>query len=558
MDGQASPRWLVPAAGLAASVPVIVSVINALGDGWRPIGDRAVIALRSVDVLTAKSPLLGQFSASSGVTGEDTYSLGPMLYWLLAIPARISPGAIAVTAGAVAALSIVMTVALANRRGGAGFALFTALGLTLVSGALPGEVLHDVWNPYIAIFPTGLLLLVAWSLACGDHRFLPLVVVLASFAAQSHLAYVLPAVGAMVIGVAGLWWSRRQQREHRQPLRRWVLGAVAAGLVCWSLPLAEQFVQGPGNFAAVIDAASDRGTTLGSAAGWNAVVRAVGAPPWWLDAPARPPEWLSDVGASPGAGSVVVTLLVLFGMLLTLGAGLRRRRGDVASAAALGLVVCVAVFAIASGTPTEDFLYASLSYTLGWSLPAGVVVWGLLGWSVVAVAARRARRWSRGRSAAGPVPTTRRALSPALGAAGVAIVAVTGAVVASRLGPDPYQPAYEEVGTALGGAVARLPPGRFELDVTPFDLQRFEVEASFAYELRRRGVSFTASDDLKNLLGDQYGRRDDGPTWTLRLAANGQTPPGQGLVLADVVLPPSEPSRNNIARPRRVAVWLQP
>jgi len=477
-----------------------------------------------------------------------------MLYWLLAIPARISPSAIVVAAGAVVALSIVATVALANRRGGPALALFTAFGLTLVCGSLPGEALHDVWNPFIAIFPTGLLLFVGWSLACGDHRLLPLAVVLASFVAQCHLAYLLPAAGVMVIGIAGLYASRRQQREQRRPLRRWALGAAAAGLVCWSLPIAEQITSGPGNFAAVFEAASERGPTLGSEAGLHAVIRTVGFPPWSLDAPVTSLDWFAAVGQRPGLGSIVVALLTLSGLLWTLVAGLRRRRADLAAGAAIGLVACLCVFAIASGTPTEDFLYASLSYTLWWSLPASVFVWGMLGWAAVALAPRRQPARGAGSSAV----TTRRALSPALAAAAVAVIAATGTVVASRLGPDPYEPAYEQVSAAVGGTVDRLPPGKFILDVTPYELQRFEVEASLAYELRRTGVPFTASEDLANLLGEKYKPRDDGPTWTLRLAVAGATPRGRGLVLADVVLPPSAPGRTNIVRPKRIAVWLQP
>lgn len=529
---------------------MVVSVVRALADGWRPVGDRAVIALRAIDVLTGESPLLGQPSASAGVTGQETHSLGPMLYWLLAVPARISPGALVLVAGAVAVFSIVATVALAHRRGGPGLALAVALGLTLVCGALPAETLHDVWNPYIAILPTGLLLFVAWSLACGEHRLLPAAVVLASFLAQAHLAYLLPAAGLMVVGVAGLWVWRRAS-VHREPLRRWVAGAAVAGLGCWSLPIVEQLVHRPGNVASVIRTATGRGTTLGSGDGWNAVVHAVGVPPWWLDAPTTTFDWLGDVGQRPTLGSMIVTLIVLAGLMAALIAGLRRRRADLTAAGAIGLVVCLGVFAVASGTPTKDGLYVSVGYTLWWSLPAAVVVWGMLAWALAGLAPRRPQGTS---GAARP----RQVRSTALAAAGVTIVALTGAVVGARLGEDPYQPAYDAVTEVLDTAIAGLPSGRFEIDTASPDVRRFDVEASLAYELRRRGVPFTARGGLANLLGNQYQPRDDGPFWTLRLASNGETPEGRGLVLADKVLPASEPSRTNVERPARVAIWLQP
>lgn len=539
----------MPAAGLAASLPVVVSVVDALADGWRPVGDRAIIATRAVDVLTSESPLLGQFSASSGVTGDQTHSLGPMLYWLLAIPVRISPSAVAVVAGAVAVASIMATVALAHRRGGVGLALFTALGLALICGGLPGEALHDVWNPYIAILPMGLLVFVAWSLACGEHRLLPLAVVLASFVVQCHLSYVLPATGALMIGIAGLWLSRH---ERRGPLRPWVIGAVVVGLVCWSFPLVDQVVHRPGNLVAVANAATALDATAGGAVGWHAAVRAVGVPPWWLSAPPTPFDWLGDVGQRPGIGSIFTALLLLAGLLVVLVAGLHRRRGDVVSAAGIGLLVCACVFATAAGTPTADDLFVSIGYTLWWSLPAGMAAWGLLAWAVAALARR-----DRAPAAAGAAPP-RRGPSTALAAAGVAVVVATGVLVATRLGPDPYEPAYQAVGSALSSAVSRLPPGEIELDTRSLNLRRFDVETSLVYELRRRGVPFTTRGDLASQLGEQYQSRGDGRARTLRLVIDGEPPPRGGRVLSRAVLPPSKPGRGNVDRPKRIALVLQP
>src|SRR4051794_18382500 len=81
------------AAGTLAALPVILSTIHALAIGWTPVGDDAVIATRSYDVFTGHSPLVGQYSAASGVLGEASHSPGPLLYWLLAIPARFGPAA---------------------------------------------------------------------------------------------------------------------------------------------------------------------------------------------------------------------------------------------------------------------------------------------------------------------------------------------------------------------------------------------------------------------------------------------------------------------------------
>ena len=76
------------ATGVAAATPVIVSTAHAIRAGWQPAGDDAIIVTRAWDVLTAHSPLVGQYSESGYITGQIVHSPGPLLYWLLALPAR--------------------------------------------------------------------------------------------------------------------------------------------------------------------------------------------------------------------------------------------------------------------------------------------------------------------------------------------------------------------------------------------------------------------------------------------------------------------------------------
>src|SRR3954453_1610843 len=106
------------ATGLAASVPVVVSTIRAVADGWLPLGDRAVIGIRAFDVLSTHPPLVGQYSAASQVIGEPVLSPGPMLYWLLALRGRLGGVAPAIPIGLVNAAAVVGVTALARRRGG--------------------------------------------------------------------------------------------------------------------------------------------------------------------------------------------------------------------------------------------------------------------------------------------------------------------------------------------------------------------------------------------------------------------------------------------------------
>ena len=227
-------------------MPVIVATVKAVRDGWVPTADQAIIATRSYDVFTSHTPLVGQYSYAGHVTGQLTHSLGPMLYWLLAIPAHFgSAASITETMAAVNVLSIVGVVALARRRGGVVLMFAAAIAVALMCQSLAGELLHDIWNPDAGLFPFTLLIFLCWSLACGEHRLLPLTVLVASFVLQCQLAFVPPVLGLLAVGLIGLGVSRRSSAARRRAdggLERrgalpWALAALAVMAVCWTPPV---------------------------------------------------------------------------------------------------------------------------------------------------------------------------------------------------------------------------------------------------------------------------------------------------------------------------------
>ena len=130
--------WLTVVVGLCAAGPVMASTLRALINGWVPAGDQAIIATRAYDVFTSHTPLVGQHSDVSAVTHQAVYSLGPMLFWLLALPSRFgSPEALALTIGIINALAIVGVVALARRRGGRALMFVVAIAVALMCRSLP-------------------------------------------------------------------------------------------------------------------------------------------------------------------------------------------------------------------------------------------------------------------------------------------------------------------------------------------------------------------------------------------------------------------------------------
>jgi hypothetical protein len=503
---------LTLAVGLCAALPVIAAALRALHEGWQPVADRGIIATRSFDVLSSHMPLVGQYSFASTVTGKLTYSLGPMLYWLLAPAAHIgAPASFVYTMAAVNIGSIMGAVALARRRGGVWLMLAAAVGIALMCRSLAANNFYDIWNPSAGLFPLLLLIFVCWSLACGDYRLLPLAVLVASFLAQCEDAFLPPTIAAMAVGLAGLAIARfgqlrrrpavvaagwapagaRQERDRRRPGRMWpwALAALVVLLVCWTPPAIDQVAHG-GNFGLVVKAATERKTALGSGVGVHAVVRTVGIKPWWLTRPGEPFVRKYDVRRPASTLANVSTAVILGWLLLAIALAIRRRRQDVAAGAVLALALCAAVWAIAKATPTSHLLSATLGYTLWSATTVGMFVWLMALWTAVVLSGAdallaRARasllERARGRPAV-------RALGLALGAVAVLVLAgIAGAMGAAAGRGDEHAfefPALKTINSRLGA----VPAGHSVFLDARLDGLITPLRPEITYDLRRRGV----------------------------------------------------------------------
>ena len=537
-------RRVVLATGLAAALPVVVATARAVVDGWAPLGDDALIAVRSYEVLTAHPPLLGMPSTGpTGVLDEQTYHLGPLLFWLLAAPAHfLGPSSLAVTAGLVNVACVMGSVSLAYRRGGRALMFATAIALPVMLASLPAENYADVWNPAVGVLPFTLLLFLAWSLACGEYRVLPLTVLVASFVVQCHLIYLFPAVGALVLGLAGLVALR--PRPGRQQVRRWAIAAAVVGLVCWSGPLIDQAFNRPGNLVQLVRAAQSDDPTLGPGIGARAVVRATGVPPWWLRPPRGALERIADLDTSPGALAIMSSLLVVAGLIAITIAGWRGRRRDVVAAGTLGLVICASIALATASVPSAS--YASTGYGLWWASAAGMWIWLALGWSAAVLVAP-------GRLALAPRPAL--ALAAGLGAA-----AAAGTAVAAAANP-PDEP-VEQLRTITDRLEAELPSGASVRVEGTWSSDTVFVAGGFqlgiVYALLREGRTVTAPSLTD--LGSRYGTDDeDGPVARVRVDVDGPAVE-RGRPVARLRVPSADPNNPFSTAPasRMVAVTLLP
>jgi hypothetical protein len=521
------------AAGVAAAIPVIVSTVHAARAGWEPDGDDGIILTRALDVFSSHSPLIGQYSEAGNVTGQIVHSPGPMLYWLLAIPVRLGgPASAAIAMGVVNTLCIVGCVVLARRRGGLVLMFAVSIGIALMCQSLAAEVFHDVWNPSAAMFPFLLLIFLCWSLACGDYRLLPAVVVVASFVTQTHLTYLAPTVAIVVVGIVGLtilrllpWWNARRA-DGLRPARviwRWAILAVLVLGLCWSAPVIDELEHSPGNLSLIVTTVHDRGSTLGPRVGWNAVVRAIGFKPWFLYVPKS--EWARkrSVRSTPASAQTDSALALLALLALIAVAAALRRRIDLCVAALMGLGMCLGLGADAANTPTAPLLAGTLGYTMWWGSQLGLWVWLVVAWSIWCMLAWLARlAWPRLLAAA-------RRSEPAL-PRGVAVSATIAVVLAGVLGtagvgravanaerPDSHVREYAPTTTIGRALVAALPSRRsIDYELGPLDLATQPIEPAIRFWLVKHGDRPLANGSLPRL-GPYYQLYHRHYTWIVYL-----------------------------------------
>jgi hypothetical protein len=531
---RATGRWvlgnrLTLAAGLAAAVPVIASTVRGLAEGWVPFGDQAIIATRAYDVFTSHMPLLGQYSASTHVTKHFTYSLGPLLYWLLALPARLGPpGAIALTMGIVNAAAVVWTVALARRRGGVPLMVAAAVAIALMTRSLGPETYHDPWNPSAAVVPLMLLIFLCWSLACGEYRLLPLAVLTASFAVQCHLAYLLPSLGLLAIGMVGLVASRRSVAAPGGHPWRWALAALAVLAVCWSAPIVDELSHNPGNITTVVDTGLAHQRTVGWATGWHTVVRAIGITPWWLRTPVDPFYPLTDIRTPPSGLAVGSTIAILALLALATLVGLVRRRADLAAGGAISLVLAASLAAVTAHTPSEPALMSTLGYSLWWGSPAGMAVWLIGGWalaSLIAAASRPAlRRPAR--------PRRLPALAPAASVLGLVAAAGAAGAAAAEQQPDQHHSMYRPI-SRLVPPIERAVPKGTALWLDGSAGFTTVLRAGVRYQLRQDGIRAFALN-ASHRLGGWYDLDHHRYDYKVYIQDNDKFPVKLGRVVAHV------------------------
>ncbi|WP_040495778.1 ArnT family glycosyltransferase [Ilumatobacter nonamiensis] len=251
-----SDRTLIIVATLTVALPLLVAVVALAQRRWYPVLDLAMTEFRVQDVGTRQTPLIGLPGRIGELPDQGSHP-GPLSFWLLAPGYRIfgsSAWAMEAATVSIALGWIACALWIGHRRLGRPGIALVALIIAISIRGFGLSVLTQPWNPYMPLLAWLVILLAVWSVFSGDDLMLLPLVVAASFAAQTHIPYLLMAGGLGLIsaGVVLLrWWRARSGDEAGPP--RIVLWTVVAFALLWLGPLADQIRRDPGNITQLLD-----------------------------------------------------------------------------------------------------------------------------------------------------------------------------------------------------------------------------------------------------------------------------------------------------------------
>jgi hypothetical protein len=365
-------------------VAVLVPTAVVLSKGWVAIGDDAAIAIRSFQTFSVHPPLVGMYSTAGSGPGHYLYDPGPLLFWLLAVPVHIDPtrgllwGA-ALSAGGVLSLAI-EAIWRTKLWIGCVVVAFATADLLL---QWPGVFENLAWNAY---FPIPFLIAaigLAWVVGTGSFGWWPVLVFVASVAAQGHLIFfVIAVVLAVLSPVIGMMLAGKPKRL------RWLTIGLVVAFACWSAPILQSFGS-HGNLTALFHGTSGQ-KSMGIAFGLRMMATAGSPSPVWLR---HSPSGYFGVlhlveSNSPLLGLFVLILLVVIALMAW-----RQRNRYLCALSLIALVCSISVTVTFAVYPTRSGLNLDYLIPLLWIV--GILVWTAVVWSGALTLSALVRRISR-------------------------------------------------------------------------------------------------------------------------------------------------------------------
>jgi hypothetical protein len=353
-----------------------IALIRALESGWAAVSDDAVISIRSFEVFSHNTPLVGQFTQLSTV-----FDLGPLQYWLLAVPVRLDPSHGALWGSTIwCVLAAAVAVEAMRAAGGRAAGVAAAVVIVWAVWWMPGIAVNPVWNPYLGDVFFLTTIAASYAALCGCRRYWPIAVFAGSVATQCHLMFALGSV--VLVLLSGAVVAGRAVRAKAFPSA--LLVGVLVGIGCWIAPVIQQFTTSPGNLTELFSS-QGQGARLGVSFG----LRALGASTF-------PRPIFTELGGSlrltadlrSGSAVIGVLTIVLVASVAALAWSAHKRPlfylALVSLVTSLGLVATMANVLAA-----KDI---SLGYIVALSVPTGVLGWVTVVWGAAAGVEQLARR----------------------------------------------------------------------------------------------------------------------------------------------------------------------
>lgn len=518
------PRLVRVALTGVVIVPFVTAVLRAVRNDWFPIGDNALLFIRTRDVLTEDHPFLGSWTSASLSVGENMNNPGAMYDWLVAPFAHVLPPGPAAAIG-VATINIAMVCvisATAHRIGGWSFQRWALLATALMAWSMGSELLIDIWQANALIIVFLALLILAVGIASGDDGLLPGALVIASLILQTHIsyAYVFAFIALGVIGVR--IWLRREIDSPRW--RRHVVVSVGIVAVLWAPSFWEQFFgPGRGNMSRLIANSSGGDFSLGLANATEIVGSLGLRPPFWgrsgyvttvpVTKIAETPDGrVLDVPGLLPLGLSVLGIALLLGVLalLTVRSHRAARRTQTSAGVLAGVVLVGSVLALSRLTIGSVGLSP---HHVRWAWPAVAFVHLVVLWLVIDVLLQ----WWTARSDGAPDSSP---VAPSVDR-GFDVVAFTLIGLVSILNiPYLAQPSGPTAEVRLMSTMRRIEPQLEPLaDVDPvlYDVSTLRVfepySSTMMMWMQEQGIEFRVDDEgMIRQLGEE--RRADGSEGT--------------------------------------------
>lgn len=503
------------------SLPLVVGAVFLVAGAaqltrtWQPYGDWAVAEL--VIRHTGRAlPLSGPYSADRGYDHPL-----PLVYALQWLPYHLSGGrssmGLAVTVWWNGAWLAVL-VWLAARARAPWLGVLALAAVPVATGTIPAATLLLPWNPSLALVPAMVLVVVAWRVAVGSRRLLPLMVALAVWCTGAHLGFAPLAVAVSTVGVVGLVvvTVRRGGRGAVRGLLRPVLASVGVALLLTSPMLVDLARDGSDSNPARI---LERGGLPADAepVATREVVKVLRAelalPPAW----ATPtPPYDRYLLVSPER----VPIGLLIGAVVAVAAW-RRRAGD----EIVGVVVSlVGIAASVAGLVTIEDDGLQPWYLLS-AHAASMVFWAFVVWSggrtAVALVASRRPEADADAVPPGSVPTGWKAVA-------LPVVALVASIlVIPSLHLQPSAPGIERTVDGLEAGVVDAFEAGAPLEMAgPIGVDGYVTQA-LALRLDRAGFDVRVPDDDLYLFTSAMEAPEgwEGTTLALHLAVDPDSPP---------------------------------